>query len=142
MGCVSGGPTVFAVKDWPPYDKLMEEMLLDRCTSLFAKCFAAFLYYISLCCRYPKLRLALWIARASCDLDLFVSGNWGDVVKFKMLALSHRLDGRRLRAYPSSQIAFVRILPFSLLLARDSPRYRAAALIAVAALFPAACFRY
>jgi len=130
---VGAGPPNFSVTHWAAYDKVVSEMLLDRCATYFSECVSAIFYYKPL----SLVRTLAWLygVRASLpDLDIFVSRYWGDAVKVQMLELGRELDKRKSRAYLWTPIAVLLLLPFAVLMLGEGRHSRTAAFVGIAAL--------
>lgn len=128
----SGAPN-FSVTHWTAYDKVVREMLADRCVTYVYACLSATFYYKPL----SLGRTLAWLygMRASLpDLDIFVSRYWGDAVKVQMLELGRQLDAQKSRAYPWTPLAILLLLPFTVLLLGEDRHSRGAALAGIVAL--------
>ena len=132
-GRVGTGPPQFSVTHWAAYDKVVAEMLRDRCSSYLSECMSATFYYKPL----SLARTLAWLYGVRAlppDLDTFVSRYWGDAVKVQMLELGRELDKQRLRAYMWTPLAVLVLLPFAGLLVGEDRYGRRVALVGIAAL--------
>ena len=136
---VGGGPPNFSVEHWTEYDKVVREMLFDRCTTFLSECAAAVIYYKPL----SLARNLAWLygfRESPPDLEIFVSRYWGDTVKTQMLDLSRELDRRKLRAYLWTPVAILLLLPCAILLVNERRRDGLTVLTGGAALFAGSIF--
>ncbi len=128
------GPPGITIKNWTAYDRVVKEMLVERCSAYLGECIAAFAYYkpVSLA---SNLAWLYGLRSIPPDLDLFVSRDWGDAVKTQMLDLSAGLDKRGFRAFLWAPVALLLVLPFVVLMMAEGILDLSIAFIACAVLF-------
>ena len=122
------------MKYWAAYDKIVKEMVLERCTTFMSECLSSLTYYKPL----SLVRNLAWLygLRANPpDLDRFVSPDWGDTVKTQMLDLSRSLKARNMHANLLNPIALMFVFVFAVLLTAESKRYLGIALAGAVTLF-------
>jgi hypothetical protein len=138
------GPTLASGIYWGPYDLLVRDMLVSRCSAQPTECLTAVTYYKprSLAAtvawvyglRPEPPDLDIWVATESIDGGP-ISPDVAGGVKREFLETSRRLDETGLRAYLWTPAALLLILPFGALLVGTSKRDAAHVWVGAAALF-------
>ena len=137
------GPTLASGIYWGPYDLLVREMLVSRCSAQPTDCLLAVAYYkpLSLAGNLAWLYglqalppdLDIWVSTEAIDGGP-ISPESAEAVKAQFLETSRQLDATGLRAYLWTPGVLLIILPFGALLSVASRRDIARAWIAAVAL--------
>jgi hypothetical protein len=118
------------------YDPVVRDMLIYRCSTYLRECIDAMLYYKPLSL-VGDLAWLYGLRPLPPDLEVVVSrhfGEDGDVVKRQYVAATYLMDERGSRAYLWTPIVLLVIVPFALLLLRESWESSWVALAACVAL--------
>jgi hypothetical protein len=112
----------FGALNYTKYDPIAREMLFARCTTYLPECLETFLWYkpVSL---MGNLAWLYGLQPLPPDLEVTVSrrsASGGDVVKQQYIAATRQIDAHGQRAYLWTPIVLLIILPFAVLLVRES----------------------
>jgi hypothetical protein len=112
----------FGALNYTKYDPIAREMLFARCTTYLRECLETFLWYkpVSL---MGNLAWLYGLQPLPPDLEVTVSrrsSTGGDEVKQQYIAATRQMDAHGQRAYLWTPIVLLIILPFAVLLVRES----------------------
>ena len=103
---------------WSVYDAVVRKMFIERCKQYPIECLETFFYYKPI----SFLGNIAWLyglRQYPPDLDVFVSRQFGDVVKRQFIETTHLLDARHQRVIFYSIVPFLVLLAFLILLLGD-----------------------
>jgi hypothetical protein len=108
---IGGTSPNFSKIHWTPYDRIVGEMLFDRCKMHSTECITTVMYYKPLSL-IGNLAWLYGIKSVPPNLDIFVSPDFGDIVKVQFLETSRQLDIRGFRAVLWTPVALILVLLF------------------------------
>ncbi len=99
---------------WSKYDKVVLEMLIDRCREYPLECASAFFYYKPISF-FGNIAWVYGFKQYPPDLEVFVSRQFGDSLKQQFIKTSNLMDDKNQRANLLNTIPMLIIVPFLVL---------------------------